>query len=292
MLINCQPDLSRRLVVSLYYPQLNHKDRSHAFYIMYAHCTLHRVKFQCYQLFWQTALQTSNTKYIKTLHEGSRMVRSPVISGWDEKSPRGVSKSRENSWTLKKGGAEKKDEKRERQAKRSRANDLTDWKRKITASEQKTKLRYSGKASWKGERTRGRDYSPQNPLRHLRPSVRLLGNSGKQDGDLRERAQVSEAFLSPGRQEHFTNWSAVKSAALRKGSSLLLVSFSHGSETEKYFMQSLLLPAPAPHSPLSGVRRGQRLLRPGRGWGRGRSGIRGVLRIRNAEFWGVPSPYP
>ena len=50
MYINYQPALSRRLVVSLYYPQLNHKDRSHAFYIMYAHCTLHRVKFQCYHL--------------------------------------------------------------------------------------------------------------------------------------------------------------------------------------------------------------------------------------------------
>ena len=124
--------------------------------------------------------------------------------------------------------------------------------------------------------------APKIPCGTSSLGVRLLGNPCKQDGDLRERAQVSEAFLSPGRHEHFTNWSAVASAALRKGSLLLLVSFSHGAETEKYFIQSLLLPAPAPHSPLSGVRRGQKLLRPGRG--RGRSGIRGVLRIRNAEF--------
>ena len=128
--------------------------------------------------------------------------------------------------------------------------------------------------------------APKIPCGASSPGVSLLGNPGKQDGDLRERSPVAEALRSPGRREQFTNWSPVETAALRKGTSVLLVSFFHGAETEKYFPQSLLLPTPAARSLLSRVGRGRRPRRQGRGRGRGRgqSGVRGVFRVRNAEF--------
>lgn len=95
---------------------------------------------------------------------------------------------------------------------------------------------------------------------------------------------MAEAFLSRGQ---FTTGSPVDTVALRKRASVSLLFIPHGAEAKRHFPQSLLLPAPAAHSPLCGVGRGRRGLR-----GRGRSGIRGVLRVRDAGSGGVPSPFP
>lgn len=131
---------------------------------------------------------------------------------------------------------------------------------------------------------RGGDYSPQSlaappPLAAVSWATPVNKNGGR-----RERSPVADVFPSP---ERFTNWSPVDSAALRKRAAVSLVFFSHGAEIERYFPQSLLLPAPAAHSPLSGVGRGRRGIR-----GRGRRGIRGVLRVRDAGFGGVPYSHP
>lgn len=135
---------------------------------------------------------------------------------------------------------------------------------------------------------RGGDCSPQSlaappPLASVSWATPVNKNGGR-----RERSPVADVFPSP---ERFTNRSPVDSAALRKRAAVSLVFFSHGAEIEMYFPQSLLLPAPAAHSPLSGVGRGRRGIR-GRGRGRGRRGIRGVLRVRDAGFGGVPYPHP
>lgn len=137
----------------------------------------------------------------------------------------------------------------------------------------------------------GEDYSPQNPLRCPYPRVSLLGNPGKQDGDLRGRSPEKENYLSPGRRERFKRWSPVGTGSPRKRT---LVFISHGAETDGFLQNLLLLlPAPADHSPLSGVGPRARGIRErGRGRGRGANGFRGVLRVRAAEFGGVPSPHP
>ena len=50
------------------------------------------------------------------------------------------------------------------------------------------------------ENARGAETTaPKIPCGTSSLGVRLLGNPCKQDGDLRERAHVSEALLSPGR---------------------------------------------------------------------------------------------
>lgn len=112
---------------------------------------------------------------------------------------------------------------------------VTDWTKKRKIIEQVHKRKEKGARQQhtdSGDARRGGDYSSQNPWRRLLPGC-LLGNPGKQDGDLRERSPAADAFLSPGRLRQFTSWSPVGTVAFRERSSVWPVFFSHGAETER-----------------------------------------------------------
>lgn len=70
------------------------------------------------------------------------------------------------------------------------------------------------------------------------------------------------------RHEHFTNWSAVESALQEKDRPSCWSPFPMGQRPKNTLRKASSYLLKPPHSPLSGVRRGQRLLRPGRGRGR------------------------
>lgn len=140
---------------------------------------------------------------------------------------REISRSGENSWTQRKG-LWRKEMKTRKTSKKNEARDWVDYREKTKQNKQERESRQP--RCWLKAMTRGgmETTAPRIPCGASLLCVSLLGNLGKQDGYLRERSPVVEAFFSPGIREQFTQWSRVGTVALRKRS---LVFFSHGAET-------------------------------------------------------------
>lgn len=134
--------------------------------------------------------------------------------------------------TKKKKNAEKRGENEKEEKQSQRLNELKRKKswRGALQKKRKGKWRTSGCVRKPGS-AQGRRLQPRIPCGSAL-GVRLLGNPGKQDGDLREGSPEADVFLPPRRLGRFTPCSSVDTVALRKRASVMLVLISRGAETE------------------------------------------------------------